>query len=99
VVSSTDGDSTTVPDSRKEACKTYSEQTKMLVTLASGFLLGPAGSVAFLKDRNTAGLVGHNVWIFISSETMFILSVLLGYVVMGAIAGSQDKNEFNVFIK
>jgi len=47
-----------VSDSKKEACKTYIEQTKLLVTLASAFLFAPAALIGILKDRAAVGLLG-----------------------------------------
>lgn len=86
-----------VPDSKKEACKTYLEQTKLLVTLASAFLFAPAGLVTILKDKGTAKITHMQIGWFIAVEVCFILSVLAGYVVLGSLAGSQDDNSFNVF--
>jgi hypothetical protein len=84
-------------DGKKEACKTYVEQTKLLVTLASAFLFAPAGLVAILKDRAPANIdKGGIVW-FAVVEGFFVASILLGYVVLGSLAGSQDRDEFDVF--
>ena len=37
-------------DGKKEACKTYIEQTKLLVTLASAFIFAPAVLIPLFKD-------------------------------------------------
>src|SRR3954463_794881 len=87
----------TVPEGRKEACKTYLEQTKLLVALASAFLFAPPGLVAILKDRQGAGAKYVHVGLFITSEALFVLSVLLGYVVLGSLAGSQDREDFDIY--
>lgn len=84
-------------EGRKEATKTYIDQTKLLVTLASAFLFAPAGLVGILKDRGTAGLAANHVCWFITAEIFFILSVLAGYIVLGSIVGSQHEGRFDVF--
>ncbi|HBB89136.1 MAG TPA: hypothetical protein DC047_16135 [Blastocatellia bacterium] len=89
--------SITVSDGKKEACKTYLEQTKLLVTLASAFLFAPAGLVAILKDRVSANISHAGITWFIIIEALFIGSVLMGYIVLGSLAGSQDTGEFDVF--
>ena len=82
-------------EGQKEAVKTYIEQTKLLVTLASAFLFAPAGLVSILKDRTSLDR-GQLGW-FIAAEIFFILSVLVGYVVLASLSGSQAANEFNVY--
>lgn len=82
---------------KQEACKTYLEQTKLLVTLASAFLFAPAGLVAILKDRSSAGIATVDLRWFVAAESFFVLSVLAGYVVLGTLAGSQDEGSFDVF--
>lgn len=72
-----------------EAVKTYVEQTKLLVTLASVFMVAPAVTTIALAEANF-------FW-FACSEVMFVLSVLLGYIVFGSIAGSQDEGDYNVY--
>ncbi len=73
-------------DDKKEACKTYQEQTKLLVTLASAFILVP---VVFFEKINFAGGKG------ITMESLFISSVLMGYVVFGSITGTQRVGEYD----
>lgn len=90
-------DATPVMDGRKEACKTYLEQTKLLVTLSSAFLFAPATLVVVLKDRRAAGLTYYDVGWFIAGEAFFVVSVLLGYVALGSLAGSQDSGKFDVY--
>ncbi len=82
---------------KKAACATYIEQTKLLVTLASAFLVAPAGLAAFLKDRPAAGLGSLSLGLFLSTEALFVLSVLSGYIVLGTIAGSQDSGSYDVY--
>jgi hypothetical protein len=67
-----------ISDSQKESCKTYVEQTKLLVTLASAFLFGPAALIGILKDRAAAGLTGWQLRWFITAELCFIVSVVAG---------------------
>src|SRR5262249_30311916 len=84
-------------EGQKEAVKTYIEQTKLLVTLASTFLFAPAGLVTILKDRTSTRLDGSQLFWFVAVEIVFILSVLAGYVVLASLSGSQATNEFNVY--
>lgn len=86
----------TLAEGRKEAVKTYIEQTKLLVTLASAFLFAPAGLIAILKDRSASHLTFEQIGWFIVAEICFIISVISGYVVLATIAGSQDLGKFNV---
>ena len=76
---------------RIEACKTFVEQTKLLVSLASAFVIAPPVVLSFMK-------IGLDWKIYIA-ETLFILSVLSGYVALGAIAGSQHVGSFDVHRK
>lgn len=82
---------------KQDACKTYIEQTKLLVTLASAFLFAPAGLVAILKERTSVGIAKADLCWFVAAETLFVLSVLAGYIVLGSLAGSQDEGKFDVF--
>jgi hypothetical protein len=82
-------------DDKKEACKTYIEQTKLLVTLASAFIVAPA-ALATLKGGGTT-LGSALMEAFFWSEISFVGSVFSGYLVLGSIAGSQNKGEYNVY--
>jgi hypothetical protein len=84
-------------EGRKESVKTYQEQTKLLITLASAFLFAPAGLIGILKDRSSAGLSSHDLCTLIAVESCFILSVVSGYIVFGTLAGSLHLNEYNVY--
>jgi len=75
-------------DNKKEALKTYIEQTKLLITLASAFIIAPAVIFKDLANVNHATLI----WM----EVCFIGSVLSSYVVMGAITGTQHKGDYDV---
>lgn len=77
--------------------KTYIEQTKLLVSLASGFVLAPPAMLAWLR-RPDGTLPAHVPWYrFFWAEVSLIASVLVGYVVLGTITGSQHDNSFNVY--
>lgn len=76
-------------DHRKESVKTYIEQTKVLVSLASAFVVAPAAAIVLLRDVN------H--FLFALSELAFVGSVFFGYVVFSTIAGKQHRNIFNVY--
>jgi hypothetical protein len=82
---------------RKAACATYVEQTKLLVTLASAFLVAPVGFIAFLKDRSAAGLANLPIRVFLVTEALLIASVLFGYVVLGSLAGSQNDGTYDIY--
>src|SRR5579872_3513387 len=88
-----------VSEGKKEAVKTYLEQTKLLVTLSSAFILAPAGLVAVLKERTSVGLTNSQLFWFVVAEIFFIASVLAGYVVLGTIAGYQHADRFDVYRK
>lgn len=81
---------------RQEACKTFLEQTKQLITLASAFLFAPAAFVTLAKDLEQMKRVATSGY-FLGAEFCFILSVVLGYVTIGTIAGTQNDGTYNVF--
>ena len=83
-------------DGRKEACKTYIEQTKLLVTLASAFVVAPAAMIPLLSGTGRLTASHDMILRFLWSEIAFIVSVLAGYFALATIAGSQHVNEFNV---
>ncbi len=84
-------------EGRKESVVTYIEQTKLLVTLSSAFLLAPAGLVALMKDRSGLPISDlQTVW-FVVAEVLFIASVLAGYVVLATIAGWQAAGRFDIY--
>jgi hypothetical protein len=84
-------------EGQKESIRTYIEQTKLLVTLASAFLFAPAAFIGIMKDRTASGLDKTQLHWFIASEVLFIISVLAGYVVVGTLTGSQAAGTFDVF--
>jgi hypothetical protein len=86
------------PDDGKEACKTYVEQTKLLVTLASGFILAPPALLSIIgaNDPMLAFSVA-DTGRFVATESLFVLSVLMGYLTLGSISGSQDEGEYDVY--
>lgn len=84
-------------DARKEAVKTYIEQTKLLVALASAFVVAPAALVTVFASRTTANLGNGQLLSFIFAEILFVASVLFGYFVLSSIAGAQDQGQFDVY--
>jgi hypothetical protein len=85
-------------EDRKEACKTYVEQTKLLVALASGFLIAPVALFAFVRnDRGLPIVRSQDLHLILGADVVFVVSVLLGYVVLGAVAGSQNDGSYNVY--
>lgn len=75
-------------EDRKEASKTYLEQTKLLIALSSAFIIAPA----VIKD-----ITYLNKTSFIWMEMLFVSSVLAGYVVVGTITGIQYNRNYNVY--
>lgn len=80
-----------------EACKTYIEQTKLLVALASAFVVAPAALIPLLSVTRSLPTTSSFVTPLLLSEAAFILSVLAGYFVLATIAGSQHRNLFDVY--
>ncbi|MCF8369344.1 MAG: hypothetical protein K9G76_09905 [Bacteroidales bacterium] len=72
----------------KDSIKTYTEQTKLLVTLASAFIIAPAATFTLVPEAN--------LYLLIFSELFFVLSVLSGYVVLASISGWQAINKYDV---
>jgi hypothetical protein len=83
-------------DGPKEACQTYVEQTKLLVTLASAFVVAPAALVPLLYGKDAVHPTAKLLAFFFRSEALFVASVLAGYFVLATIAGSQHKGNFDV---
>jgi hypothetical protein len=78
-----------MPENHKnDACKTYLEQTKLLVTLASAFIVAPA----IFSDKLSI-INSFSIWM----ELFFIGSVFAGYVVFGTISGTQYNGKFDVY--
>lgn len=75
-------------EGRMAACKTFVEQTKLLMSLASAFVFAPAIVQGFIKLP-----LSWQLWM---AEGLFVLSVLSSYVVLGSIAGTQYRGEFDV---
>lgn len=84
---------------KKEACKTFIKQTKQLITLSSTFILAPVGISTLFIITDESGFSVLNLKDFFWAECMFISSVIVGYVVLGSISGSQDKGTYDVYRK
>jgi hypothetical protein len=85
-------------EDKKEACKTFLEQTKLLVTLASAFLLAPAAIVGISSsDPKLSVIRRFTMPKLIIAEILFIASILCGYIVLGTIAGEQHGGTYNVY--
>jgi uncharacterized membrane protein YdcZ (DUF606 family) len=82
-------------EDKKAACETYVEQTKMFVSLASLFVLVPGGLISL--DKDIASRLAQHLTICIAAELFFVLSVLLGYLTLGSLAGSQDAGNYDVY--
>ena len=82
---------------RLEALKTFIEQTKLLVTLASGFILAPPAVLSFLRKPD-GGRPSFVPWSrFFWAEGLLIGSILAGYLVLGTVAGSQYRGDYDVY--
>jgi hypothetical protein len=81
---------------RSEALKTFIEQTKLLVSLASGFILAPPAVLSLLRkpDGKVTGFVPWHR--FFWAEGLLVGSILAGYVVLGTVAGSQYSGDYDV---
>jgi hypothetical protein len=84
-------------DGPRDACTTYIDQTKLLVTLASAFVVAPAAVIPFFAGQGRITAVASSVRNLIGAESAFVLSVLAGYFVLATIAGSQHKTIYNVY--
>jgi hypothetical protein len=84
-------------EGRKEAVKTYVEQTKLLVALASAFLIAPPALVAIFKDGSLISITPAKGRWLMGAEIGFVVSVIAGYIVLASIAGRQHAGEFNVY--
>ncbi len=82
---------------RMEACRTHIELARLLMVLASAFVVAPPVLAAYLARARTAELATASVFLFAVSELLFISSVLSGYIVVGLIASSQDEGSFNAY--
>jgi hypothetical protein len=78
-----------------DACQTYIEQTKVFVSLASLFVLAPAGLVS-VSEAFSKRLANH-LFLVWSAESLFIASILLGYLTLGSLAGSQDDGTYDIY--
>jgi hypothetical protein len=84
-----------VLERKRDACLTYIEQTKLLVSLASVFVLAPGGLLAL--DATARAAIKDSLWFLLVSQGLFVSSVVLGYLTLGALAGSQDRGEYDVY--
>lgn len=86
-------------EGQKEALKTFGEQTKTLMTLASGFVLAPPAVLSFLRKPNGSA-VTPLLWVrFNWAEGLLLASIFAGYLVLSTIAGSQHQGDYNVHRK
>jgi hypothetical protein len=81
---------------KQEACKTFLEQTKQLISLASAFLFAPAAVFTWSKEIAADRLATGVPWL-IGIESCFVVSVILGYVTIGTIAGTQNEGKYDVY--
>ncbi|MEM1448705.1 MAG: hypothetical protein AAF726_11440 [Planctomycetota bacterium] len=72
----------------KAACETFIQQTKLLTSLASAFVVAPV-----LVKPDSIEVTG---WL-LAAEIALLVSLLAGYVTLAAVAGTQHKGKFNVY--
>lgn len=89
-------DGTRREEGRKEAVKTFSEQTKILITLASGFVLAPPAVLTLFRKPDGKAMPSLPWGRFGWAEGLLVASILAGYGVLSTIAGSQHQGIFNV---
>ena len=83
-------------EGKKEALKTFIEQTKILITLSSGFVLAPPAVLSFLRKPDGKEISGLPWARFAWAEGLLLASIFAGYVVLSTIAGSQHQGVYNV---
>ena len=85
-------------DDLKKACDTYVEQTKLLVALASAFLIAPAALLGLIRaEKGTVVVSASQLELLVWAEALWVCSVVCGYVVLGTVAGSQHDGTYNVY--
>ena len=89
-------DETRGEEGRKEALNTFSEQTKILITLASGFVLAPPAVLSFLRKPDGKAIPALPWARFTWAEGLLLASIFAGYLVLSTIAGSQHQGIYNV---
>lgn len=83
-------------EGRKEALKTFIEQTKILITLASGFVLAPPAVLSFLRRPEGKPAPALPWARFTCAEGLLVASILAGYLVLSTIAGTQHQGIYDV---
>jgi len=78
-----------IAEHRKVACQTFVEQTKLLMSLASAFIVAPP----IVQSLASADLN----WQFFLAELLFVTSVLSSYLTLGALTGTQHAGEYDVY--
>jgi hypothetical protein len=89
-------DETRGAEGRKEALKTFSEQTKILITLASGFVLAPPAVLSFLRKPDGKAIPALPWARFTWAEGLLVASILAGYLTLSTIAGYQHLGKYDV---
>lgn len=85
-----------IEEGRKEAVKTFSEQTTILITLASGFVLAPPAVLSFFRKPDGKAIASLPWGRFFWAEFLLVASILAGYFVLSTIAGYQHKGMYDV---
>ena len=85
-----------IEEGRKDSVKTFSEQTKILITLASGFVLAPPAVLSFFRKPDGKAIPSLPWWRFIWAESLLVVSILAGYLVLSTIAGYQHEGVYDV---
>jgi hypothetical protein len=85
-----------IEEGRKDAVKTFSEQTKILITLASGFVLAPPAVLSFFRKPDGKAIPSLPWARFFWAEFLLVASILAGYFVLSTIAGYQHMGVYDV---
>jgi hypothetical protein len=92
-----ESDETRREEGRIEAIKTFSEQTKILITLASGFVLAPPAVLSFLRRPDGKAAPAVPWGRFTCAEGLLLASICCGYLVLSTIAGYQHQGIYDVY--
>jgi len=83
-------------DNGREACRTYVGQTKLLVTLASVFVIASPVLAGYIRTSHPTAFSTYNAVAMVVAELLFISSVLCGHVVLGSIVRSQQAGAYDI---
>ncbi len=81
---------------KKFAVETMKEVAKLLITLASGFLIITVSFLQFIVDANPKTSIEY-FWLIVVTWALLVLSIMSGIIALGAIASTAHDNcSYNV---